>query len=101
MGCSTNRDASVLPRRERIKQLAKCVNLFASRTKKAGARFGPRPSAEAAYLPLMGKLRLCYWTVTLEQLAVASLLASTMHQSPPLPPEAVSKVSPSATLILS
>src|ERR687898_706246 len=41
------------------------------------------------------------WTWTLARLVPASLLASTMQKSRPLPPLVVSSLSPSATLILS
>jgi hypothetical protein len=71
-------------------------------SKKYGAwsRAGTPPLA-----PALDPARVCLlygpWTSTLAQLAPASLLASTMQMSVPLPPLAVSRMSPSATLILS
>src|SRR5215213_8228619 len=51
--------------------------------------------------PTRRRLNYGRTTWTLAQLVPASLLASTMQMSLPLPPLAVSRLSPSATLILS
>src|ERR687889_719363 len=59
------------------------------------------PLSVLATFPEQTTLQRSYRTVTLEQPINASFFASTMHQSPPNPPEALSYLSPSATLILS
>src|SRR5215217_3778964 len=67
----------------------------------AGSAKGSRPTTRRERLLRALDLNGPQRTSTLAQLVPTSFLASTMQMSRPLPPLAVSRVSPSATLILS